>query len=160
MLKTLLDYGADLELTSRLGHTALSSARLKGHQKIVQLLTEAGSSTDEGSIPEELVRSVQQRLRQLDYNPGPIDGQMDAETEGAIREFQKAMGLPVDGAISEPLIDALKTGAVILVLDRSGKERRRITCSKGESAFLGEVFVPCGATFIQDEGEIGGTIRH
>jgi hypothetical protein len=135
----------------------------KGQALAEQMLskTKAGSSMRSGVIPKEVIVFVQRRLVRLGYNPGAVDGLMGPATEGAIKQFQKANGLPPEGIITEPLLDAVKEIAIdILVVDRSGKERQRIKCTKGEFVFLGEVMVPCGATFVQDEGKIGGRIRY
>jgi peptidoglycan hydrolase-like protein with peptidoglycan-binding domain len=45
------------------------------------------------------VRAVQQRLIQLGYRPGPIDGLFGPRTEAAARWFQYKHGLPADGRV-------------------------------------------------------------
>lgn len=60
--------------------------------------------------PSRSVRQAQTLLAKLGYDPGPADGLMGARTREAIREYQKAAGLPVDGKVSERLIAHLKTG--------------------------------------------------
>jgi S1-C subfamily serine protease len=50
---------------------------------------------------------VQQRLTDLGYDPGPVDGVVGARTRTAIRVFQADVGLPVDGQVSDRLIAAL-----------------------------------------------------
>lgn len=45
------------------------------------------------------VRAAEERLRQLGYNPGDIDGKFNIETENAIRKFQEDMGLYSYGII-------------------------------------------------------------
>jgi S1-C subfamily serine protease len=52
-------------------------------------------------------RAVQQRLGDLGYDPGPVDGVVGPSTRAAIRAFQADAGLPVDGEISEALYAAL-----------------------------------------------------
>ncbi|OQY43207.1 MAG: hypothetical protein B6240_12970 [Desulfobacteraceae bacterium 4572_87] len=55
------------------------------------------------------VRKLQQRLAALGYQPGGADGKRGAKTRRAIRWFQVAHGLPVDGRYSEELLQlALK----------------------------------------------------
>jgi peptidoglycan hydrolase-like protein with peptidoglycan-binding domain/tetratricopeptide (TPR) repeat protein len=46
---------------------------------------------------ETVVRSLQRRLASGDDSPGPIDGRYGVLTEGAVRRFQRAHGLPVTG---------------------------------------------------------------
>jgi hypothetical protein len=45
----------------------------------------------------QTTRDLQERLKALGYNPGIIDGAMGPNTRKAIREFQSANGLLVDG---------------------------------------------------------------
>jgi peptidoglycan hydrolase-like protein with peptidoglycan-binding domain len=54
------------------------------------------------------VRSLQHRLAFAGDSPGPIDGRFGAVTAGAVRRFQRAHGLPVNG-IADPRTLALLT---------------------------------------------------
>ena len=58
----------------------------------VQELLRIGS-TGEG------VRTLQQRLIEKGYKPGPVDGIFGAQTASALREFQRNAGLSVDGVV-------------------------------------------------------------
>lgn len=60
--------------------------------------------------PDKTVRQAQTLLAELGYDPGPADGLLGSRTVQAIREYQKAAGLPVDGRVSTRLIRSLKTG--------------------------------------------------
>jgi hypothetical protein len=57
----------------------------------------------------EEVLWVQQALAILGYDAGTADGALGPRTQAAIREFQRDVGLPEDGAISESLLDALES---------------------------------------------------
>jgi peptidoglycan hydrolase-like protein with peptidoglycan-binding domain len=46
---------------------------------------------------ENVVRSLQRRLASAGDSPGPIDGRDGVLTEGAVRRFQRAHGLPANG---------------------------------------------------------------
>jgi peptidoglycan hydrolase-like protein with peptidoglycan-binding domain len=69
------------------------------------------------------VRDLQEALKALGYDPGPIDGTFGAATESAVKAFQQAKGITVDGIVgkvtwinideadqSEPLLQIGSTG--------------------------------------------------
>jgi membrane-bound lytic murein transglycosylase B len=41
--------------------------------------------------------ALQQSLKTLGYDPGPVDGILGGQVRGALRAYQKARGLPPDG---------------------------------------------------------------
>jgi peptidoglycan hydrolase-like protein with peptidoglycan-binding domain len=49
----------------------------------------------------EAVRELQTALKGLGYDPGPVDGQFGAGTEAAVKAFQKAQGITVDGIVGD-----------------------------------------------------------
>jgi TPR repeat protein len=51
-----------------------------------------------------LIAEIQQMLRNLGYDLGPIDGVAGQRTTDAIRTYQEQAGLPVDGIASERLL--------------------------------------------------------
>ena len=53
------------------------------------------------------VAAVQQRLGQLGYYHGVVDGAIGPRTRSAIAAFESRHGLMVDGRISRPLLDRL-----------------------------------------------------
>jgi Putative peptidoglycan binding domain len=54
-----------------------------------------------------MVAAVQQRLGQLGYYRGVVDGVLGPRTRAAIAAFESRHGLVVDGRISRPLLDRL-----------------------------------------------------
>ena len=54
------------------------------------------------------VRGLQRRLRRDGYSPGPIDGRYGPLTTGAVRRFQAAHGLRVDGIAGPQTFHELK----------------------------------------------------
>lgn len=69
------------------------------------------------------VRDLQEALKALSYNPGPIDGVFGATTEAAVKSFQQARGITADGIVgrvtwinideanqSEPVLQVGSTG--------------------------------------------------
>ena len=55
----------------------------------------------------EAVRTVQRRLKELGYYNGSIDGDFGAETDKAVKAFQKANGLAADGKVGENTLKKL-----------------------------------------------------
>ena len=55
-----------------------------------------------------MVVQVQRRLAREGYYHGPIDGIMGSRTHYAIRAFERAHGLRVDGAISNELLATMR----------------------------------------------------
>lgn len=47
----------------------------------------------------ERIRTIQTALRAAGYDPGPADGKLGRMTQKAIRDFQEAQGLSVDGKV-------------------------------------------------------------
>lgn len=45
------------------------------------------------------VRKIQDRLKKLGFDPGLVDGDFGPQTDAAVRQFQKKMGLTVDGIV-------------------------------------------------------------
>ena len=61
----------------------------------------------EEHYPINLVRAIQNRLKGLGFDPGPIDGIYGPKTKNGIMEFQRSKNLKVDGKISDKLIKEL-----------------------------------------------------
>jgi peptidoglycan hydrolase-like protein with peptidoglycan-binding domain len=62
------------------------------------------------------IENVQEALEQKGYDPGPIDGTMEAQTRQAIRSFQQANNLEVTG-----VVDA-ETARLLEVKEATGTE--------------------------------------
>lgn len=56
------------------------------------------------------VRKVQERLTALGHDPGPIDGIFGSRTDTAVRIFQRANALAVDGIVGPDTWKALRAG--------------------------------------------------
>lgn len=59
----------------------------------------------------ELVRDVQTLLKELEFDPGELDGWMGRNTGQAIARFQESEGLQKTGAMSAELVEALYRAA-------------------------------------------------
>ena len=65
-----------------------------------------GSTLRRGSRGEH-VRRLQERLRKLGFDPGPVDGVYGYLTMGAVRDFQRHYGLIPDGVAGRRVLAAL-----------------------------------------------------
>lgn len=53
------------------------------------------------------VEILEQRLKELDFNPGPVDGWFDATTTQAVKDFQSSHALDADGIVGTNTKNAL-----------------------------------------------------
>ena len=60
-----------------------------------------------------LVKTLQQRLKELGYYTGSVDGDFGEGTETAVEEFQKANGLTVDGKAGTKTLNKLNSDTAI-----------------------------------------------
>lgn len=72
----------------------------------------AQSSMENAGLPvsddaKRVMQTVQQSLKQIGYEPGPVDGTYSAETERAIRNLETDNSLPETGRVSGRLIETL-----------------------------------------------------
>ena len=56
----------------------------------------------------ETVAAIQRMLTERGYDPGPVDGFSGRKTQAAIRDYQAAAGLPVDGEPTDALADHMR----------------------------------------------------
>lgn len=54
------------------------------------------------------VHKAQRLLKELGYDPGPIDGVLGSQTQNAVRDFQKSQNLAIDGNVTKALLGALE----------------------------------------------------
>lgn len=59
------------------------------------------------ALSKQKIRRMQDSLARLGHDPGPSDGLVGPRTKHAIRAFEKAKGLPVDGEASQFLVGQL-----------------------------------------------------
>jgi hypothetical protein len=59
------------------------------------------------SAANDLVQSVQVKLRERGYDPGSIDGRTNPKTVQAIRDYQQSIGMTPDGLIDVALMERL-----------------------------------------------------
>lgn len=79
-------------------------------------LLEGGAAGTTGERPPEQkqiistddFKLIQQRLTAEGVYAGPVDGEMNAQTEAALRRYREKQGLPVSGAADEATLRALQ----------------------------------------------------
>ena len=74
------------------------------------------------------VRDLQQALKALGYDPGPVDGVFAASTEAAVKAFQQASRITVDGIVGKVTwinIDEADLSEPVLKLGSTGLPVRR-----------------------------------
>jgi hypothetical protein len=77
------------------------------------------------------IKSLQERLAQLKYYPGPIDGRYGTDTEEAVWAFQEAQGLPGEDYVSAAMWRALANPAAPPVLvPHGGADRIEINLAR------------------------------
>ncbi len=69
------------------------------------------ASCGAGGMPPEMfktyVSGVQEALNEHGFKAGKVDGKAGGQTGSAIRAYQRAAKLPVDGCVSKELLDHL-----------------------------------------------------
>ena len=88
-----------------------------GSSRSAERATATARSSDE-------VRQVQQKLNDLNYGAGPVDGVWGRQSEGALRDFQHARGLEETGQINDRTLRALQTTNVPTQRQAAGAERQ------------------------------------
>jgi peptidoglycan hydrolase-like protein with peptidoglycan-binding domain len=92
------------------------------------IMIEAGTAGTTGEqrpeqkqlITTENLKLVQQRLTAEGVYAGPINGELNAQTEAALRQYQEKQGLPVSGAADEATLQRLQ---MTLPTSPEGKEK-------------------------------------
>jgi peptidoglycan hydrolase-like protein with peptidoglycan-binding domain len=80
------------------------------------MMTEAGTAGTTGERPPEQrqiitkdnLKLVQARLKAEGIYAGPVDGEMNAQTEAALRAYQQKQGIPVSGAADQATLKQLQ----------------------------------------------------
>ena len=59
-------------------------------------------------ISKENIKLIQERLTAEGVYAGPVDGELNAQTEAALRQYQQQHGLPVSGTADEATLQQLQ----------------------------------------------------
>ncbi len=68
---------------------------------------DADGSDDSNPAPTMSVRQAQQRLVDIGFNPGPVDGKYGRKTRAGLEAFQRQVGIVVSGVIDSATVTAL-----------------------------------------------------
>ncbi|WP_241757820.1 peptidoglycan-binding domain-containing protein [Myxococcus landrumensis] len=93
-------YSADSSF-SRPG--SMAAARAADRQSVLGYT----SGTQRKGATNNTVSGLQDRLRSAGFDPGTTDGKFGPATQRAVRDFQRAMGLKVDGVVGKRTFNAL-----------------------------------------------------
>jgi peptidoglycan hydrolase-like protein with peptidoglycan-binding domain len=75
------------------------------------------------------VKDLQEALKTLGFDPGPVDGIFGEQTENAVKQFQQAKEIPVDGVVGRVTwinIDEADQSHPVLTLGSTGLPVRRL----------------------------------
>jgi peptidoglycan hydrolase-like protein with peptidoglycan-binding domain len=80
---------------------------------VCPMMVEAGITGEQRPEQKQLITTgnlklVQERLKAEGVYAGPVDGEMSAQTEAALRAYQEKQGLPVSGAADETTLKQLQ----------------------------------------------------
>lgn len=110
----------DMEIQGLRNQVSLLESQLQSKDDEIALLREdlnrleqeRGASEKKKPVAEvksrPKVKDIQIALRNAGYDPGAIDGRMGKKTRDAIRSFQRANGLAVDGKVGKQTWALLK----------------------------------------------------
>ncbi|MDD5347220.1 MAG: peptidoglycan-binding domain-containing protein [Candidatus Omnitrophica bacterium] len=108
----------NLEKTVEQKDAEIDSLRRSLSQTTEEKYTAAKMARAEAATEVPTIRQIQTALRNAGFDPGSIDGKMGRMTRSAVRDFQKANGLSVDGKVGK------KTWAVLsLYLERQAVQQ-------------------------------------
>jgi peptidoglycan hydrolase-like protein with peptidoglycan-binding domain len=79
------------------------------------IMVEAGTTGEQRPeqkhiIMKDNLKLIQERLKTEGVYAGPVDGEMNAQTEAALRAYQEKQGIPVSGAADEATLKQLQLG--------------------------------------------------
>jgi hypothetical protein len=80
-------------------------------------------------LQRDEAREVQARLRSFGFNPGPVDGDPGAMTEGAIRRYQQNRRQPQTGKVDRELLKQLRHDPAPKIVQRTAGPYARPTPS-------------------------------
>lgn len=80
---------------------------LPGSNDQTQNDTQVNGQTQSMNVSRQAIQAVQKRLRQLNFNPGSVDGVWGADTQSALKQFQQGRALQPTGQLNPATLSAL-----------------------------------------------------
>jgi peptidoglycan hydrolase-like protein with peptidoglycan-binding domain len=74
------------------------------HIKLTREFAAAAGVSENDALGTDTIRKVQEKLAELGYAPGAINGELGQNTEAAIRQFERDRGIAESGTINGELI--------------------------------------------------------
>ncbi len=124
-------------IARRLTPEALARAQRMAHEwrpRIEAQSPPPSPGVDSDGDARQRMVAIQRALARLGYDPGPADGIAGPRTRSAIRAFQAAAGLPVNGLMSDRLESAVLS-AVLAAAPASSPPPRALELSSTGSGF-------------------------
>lgn len=78
---------------------AAAAGSLAGSRQVAQ----NPGKTDTWEPTRDQIREIQLRLKQLDFDPGAVDGSFGPRSAAALRDYQSSIGVEPDGRLTEAL---------------------------------------------------------
>lgn len=108
------------------------------------------AGTQQGTASADDIKKAKEALKAKGHNPGDIDGKMDAKTQQALRDFQKANQLPVTGVLDQQT--AQKLGVTLSADKGSGSQRGQDSSMPKDSSAPGGSLAPGGSSAPSGKG--------
>ena len=97
---------------SQIVSEAIRDARQLGSRSYPSASPGVSTSSAPKKPDAQYTKEAQQLLTDLGYDPGPVDGDYGRRTADAVKAFQKAQGIVVDGWVSESLLETLRSAII------------------------------------------------
>ena len=76
---------------------------------LISILSIASAQPRDNSVTRAFTKEAEQKLSELGYWTGPIDGQLDLATRSALIAFQKWEGRPITGKLTSDELEAIRS---------------------------------------------------
>lgn len=83
------------------GHAAQLHTPVTACEEVVRVVRDQ-------PLLKDVNRRAQQRLKELGFDPGPVDGLWGCKSQAALRDYQETYELDVTGEVDRPTLTALQ----------------------------------------------------